>query len=124
MNPFELFELSIKYDLDADYIRKKYFNLARQKHPDHDGDIKYIIQLNKAYQILLDPILRAECIFHKNGLVKDEDMPADIEDLILDADKNYIRFFNEMESAFFVGNTRAAYDKWLRCKYLAKFIHK
>lgn len=70
-NPFEFFDLEVSYDLNLEELRQKYFDRQMQYHPDRfttqskEEQIKaeeMSAFLNKAYEILQHPVLRAKTI--------------------------------------------------------------
>ncbi|WP_413285089.1 co-chaperone HscB [Vibrio sp. MA40-2] len=82
MNHFELFGLPIQYDLDGSLLSSQFRDLQRQSHPDKFANgserdkllaVQKAAQINDAYQILKQPIARAEYILLLNGIdIKDE----------------------------------------------------
>ena len=87
---FELFGLSAGYDVDAAEVRRKYFELARDIHPDRIGSgpgetqrlsMRVAAQLNEAYRVLLDPVLRAEYLIELAGgpsAADDKQVPQEV----------------------------------------------
>jgi molecular chaperone HscB len=87
---FELFGLSPTYDVDAGAVRTKYFELARDIHPDRIGpgaedtqrlSMRVAAQLNEAYRVLLDPVLRAEYLLELAGgksAADDKQVPQEV----------------------------------------------
>jgi len=70
-NPFELFALPVSFQLDLTQLSQQYLQLQKQLHPDNFSTateqqqrlaLQKSTQVNDAYQILKDPILRAEAI--------------------------------------------------------------
>ncbi|OBX08508.1 co-chaperone HscB [Gallibacterium salpingitidis] len=70
-NPFELFSLPVSFQLDLAMLSQQYLQLQKQLHPDNFAAaseqeqrlaLQKSTQVNDAYQILKDPILRAEAI--------------------------------------------------------------
>ncbi len=66
---FSLLGTSPRYDVDIELLRRRYFQIARDVHPDrlsasdpqHQAlGLRIIAKLNEAYRVLLDPVLRAE----------------------------------------------------------------
>lgn len=63
---FELFGLKREFALDEAALRQKYFALQRDHHPDRASPDQKLAMLqksadiNQAYQVLKDPVLRAE----------------------------------------------------------------
>lgn len=52
--------LQVHVRADPDVIRAAYRILARKYHPDHGGDAARMIALNNAWDVLGDPVRRAE----------------------------------------------------------------
>jgi len=87
---FELFGLPPGYDVDAAELRRKYFELARDIHPDRIGtgaeetqrlSMRVSAQINQAFQVLLDPVLRAEYLLELAGgqsAADDKRVPQDV----------------------------------------------
>ncbi len=76
LNHFAKFNLAIKFDLDLDDLENKYLNFQLKFHPDKlisDPDLEDKIQnsiaINEAYNILQNPISRAEYILKLNGII-------------------------------------------------------
>lgn len=76
MNHFELFGLPIQYELDGSLISSKFRDLQRTFHPDNFAtaserdrllSVQKAAQINDAYQVLKQPIARAEYILLLNG---------------------------------------------------------
>ncbi len=76
MNHFELFGLPIQFELDGSLLASQFRELQRRFHPDNfvtasERDrlmaMRQASQINDAYQILKDPIARAEYILILNG---------------------------------------------------------
>ena len=70
-NPFELFSLPVSFQIDPTQLSQQYLQLQKQLHPDNFSTaseqeqrlaLQKSTQVNDAYQILKDPILRAEAI--------------------------------------------------------------
>jgi molecular chaperone HscB len=68
-NYFELFGLPVTYDVDEKSLHRKYLSLTRSVHPDVAGQasqarrqdaLTISSEMNHAYEILRDPVLRAE----------------------------------------------------------------
>ena len=66
---FSLLGTSPRYDVDIELLRRRYFQIACDVHPDrlaasdpqHQAlGLRIIAKLNEAYRVLLDPVLRAE----------------------------------------------------------------
>ncbi|UNM06571.1 MAG: Fe-S protein assembly co-chaperone HscB [Holosporaceae bacterium] len=83
-SPFSFFDLKDAYQIDLDYLRKRYLLLQRKLHPDRfvlalDKDkelsAQYTARLNWAYRILNDPFSRADY------LLSNIDADISVEDL-------------------------------------------
>lgn len=69
-NYFELFQLSVRFNLDKAVLKKKYYALSRQTHPDvlikiGDSDSMFLElsgKVNQGYTTLNDDVLRTEYI--------------------------------------------------------------
>lgn len=70
-NPFDIFEMAVEFDLDLDQLSQRYLALQKNLHPDNFAAtdeqqqrlaLQRSSQINDAYQVLKDPILRAETI--------------------------------------------------------------
>jgi len=86
--PFSIFNFDLKYDINNEELKKKYFNLRIRFHPDSVSSYEShaIAQANEiyqkvfdAYQILRDPIRRAAYILNHLGLA-DEISRVSVED--------------------------------------------
>ncbi len=76
MNHFELFGLPIQFELDGSLLSSQFRELQRRFHPDNFATaserdrlmaMQQAAQINDAYQVLKDPIARAEYILILNG---------------------------------------------------------
>lgn len=72
---FKMFGLDISFDIDKDYLSKKYSDLSTQFHPDkYQSNIekelatKKFIDIQNAYKCLKDDMLRIEHIFLLNNI--------------------------------------------------------
>lgn len=52
--------LGVRRDADADEIRRSYRRLSRSHHTDVGGDATQQARLNRAYEVLSDPVRRAD----------------------------------------------------------------
>src|ERR1700748_2980272 len=89
MNYFEFYGLSESFTLDDAIVKKKFYQLSKEYHPDFyanedDARQQEILELstlnNKAYQTLSDPGKRLEYILKLHGLVSEgakPQLPAD-----------------------------------------------
>jgi molecular chaperone HscB len=68
---FEIFSISPSYEIDVEKLTQTYFNLQNQNHPDRfiNGSVQEReraetkgADINKAYQLLKDPVSRAELL--------------------------------------------------------------
>jgi len=75
-NYFELFGLPVTYDIDEKSLHRKYLSLTRSVHPDVAGQasparrldaLAISSEMNHAYEILRDPVLRAEYMLSLTG---------------------------------------------------------
>lgn len=73
---FSIFGLPRRYVLDRDDLRRRYIGLSREVHPDQfagDGEsviarsMEIAARLNRAYEVLSDPVLRAEYLLELAG---------------------------------------------------------
>lgn len=69
--PFDIFELAVEFDLNLEQLSQRYLALQKNLHPDNFAAtdeqqqrlaLQRSSQINDAYQVLKDPILRAEAI--------------------------------------------------------------
>ncbi len=76
-NPFEIYGLELSFIIDEKQLEQQYFALQMQFHPDKfvtkSTKEKMIasqisMNINEAYQLLKDPILRADYLLVQNGL--------------------------------------------------------
>lgn len=88
-NYFELFGLTVAFDVDAQSLHLKYLSLTRSVHPDiaghasqekrHDA-LAISSEMNRAYETLRDPVLRSEYLLGLSG------EPATPDDRAVSAD--------------------------------------
>lgn len=89
-NYFELFGLPVSFDVDAQSLHRKYLSLTRSVHPDiaghasqekrHDA-LAISSEMNRAYETLRDPVLRAEyllSLFAEPAAPDDRAVSADL----------------------------------------------
>ncbi|MEC7308122.1 co-chaperone HscB [Vibrio gigantis] len=76
MNHFELFGLPLQFQLDGSLLSSKFRDLQRQFHPDKFATaserdrllaVQKAAQINDAYQVLKNPISRAEYLLVQHG---------------------------------------------------------
>ena len=89
MNYFEFYDIPESFEPDAALLKKKFYALSKQYHPDfHAGEDEEkqqdILELstlnNKTYQTLSDPYKRLEYILKEHGLLNEgakPQLPAD-----------------------------------------------
>lgn len=90
LDHFRLLDLEPRYDLDPAQVRSRYFHLARLLHPDRlagldaeraEAGLRVAAQLNRAYEVLRDPVLRAEYLLELHGgqsAREDRNVPEDV----------------------------------------------
>jgi len=89
MNYFEFYGIPESFDIDAALLKKKFYALSKQYHPDFyagedEEKQQEILELstlnNKAYQVLSDPTRRMEYILKLHDLISEgakPQLPAD-----------------------------------------------
>ena len=82
MNYFELFGLPVQLKVDKESLRKKYFELSRQSHPDYfvqtDGvEQEQVLEasalLNKAFKTFRNPDETIKYVLQLKGLLEEEE---------------------------------------------------
>ena len=82
MNYFELFGIPVQLQVDKEALRRRFFELSRQYHPDYfaqAGDdaqadvLERSAQLNKAYKTLGDDDERLRYVLQEKGLLQPEE---------------------------------------------------
>lgn len=77
MNHFELFGLPSQFKLDGSLLSSQFRELQKRFHPDNFATgserdrlmaVQKAAQINDAYQVLKNPISRAECILAEQGV--------------------------------------------------------
>ena len=110
MNHFELYQIPVSFHPDLALIKKKFYQLSREFHPDffvndsaEEKEQKLLIsaQVNKAYQIFQDEQALIKYILIEKGLLMEEEkynLPPeflmevmDLNELLMDSDDPAIR---------------------------------
>jgi molecular chaperone HscB len=105
MNHFELYQIPVSFHPDLALVKKRFYQLSREFHPDffvndseEEKEQKLLIsaQVNKAYQIFQDEQALIKYILIEKGLLIEEEKynlpPAflmevmDLNELLMDAD--------------------------------------
>lgn len=82
MDYFELYSLPVLFHVDEVQVKKKFYELSKNFHPDYyvnesEEKQKEILELstlnNKAYQVLSNPLKRIEYILQLNDLMAEGD---------------------------------------------------
>lgn len=81
-NHFELFGLSVAFEIDTQSLGRRYHELVRSSHPDRYASapepqklraVQLAAQVNEAFRILQDPISRARYILEMKGAVLNDE---------------------------------------------------
>jgi molecular chaperone HscB len=81
MNPFAVLGIERRYDIDLGAVEKRHRELSRALHPDRYADagaaerrltLAKAVEVNEAWRIVRDPILRAEALFALAGVAVGE----------------------------------------------------
>lgn len=87
---FALFGLPRQFDLDETRLRESFISISRNIHPDYFGDaspemrrlaLRLSAQVNEAYAVLKDPVLRAEYLLETAGgksVAEDKRVPPEL----------------------------------------------
>lgn len=73
LNHYALLGQPATYDVDTQALRREYLHASRHIHPDQHGQrgdalsLRLSAQLNEAYRVLTDPVLRAEYLLELVG---------------------------------------------------------
>lgn len=90
LDSFALLGLPRSYHLDSADLRRRYLRLAALVHPDRftaadataaDQSMRTAAQLNRAFEVLADPLLRAECLLELAGgptAAQDKRVPQEV----------------------------------------------
>ncbi|GAA4089764.1 Fe-S protein assembly co-chaperone HscB [Mucilaginibacter panaciglaebae] len=115
INYFDFYAIPQSFNPDTAYLKKKFYELSKQYHPDfyaNEDEAKQqeILELstlnNKAYQTLSAPAKRLEYILQSHGLVSEgakPQLPADFLMEMMDVNERLM----EVDSAEELGNITA-----------------
>ena len=106
MNHFELYQIPVTFKPDLALVKKRFYQLSRQYHPDFyvsgtieekENMLAISAQINKAYKILNDESALIKYILMEKGLLQEEEKyqlspdflmeVMDLNDLLMDADE-------------------------------------
>ena len=82
MNYFELYEMPVSFQVDQGMLKKKYYDLSRQFHPDfftsspdeeQAGILEKASQVNKGYKVLQNPDETIKYVLQLKGLLQEEE---------------------------------------------------
>src|ERR1700761_590522 len=122
MNYFEFYGLHESFTLDEAIIKKKFYQLSKQYHPDfyaNEDDAKQqeILQLstlnNKAYQTLSDPYKRLEYILKLHDLLNEgakPQLPANFLMEMMDINERLMEVDDATELGHITGEVLAIED--------------
>ncbi len=68
MNYFQVFNVPEAFEIDEKVLTKSYFELQKKYHPDMNEGNVASFDLNSAYKVLKDGILRAEYLLELKGI--------------------------------------------------------
>ncbi len=100
LNPFEIFGLAPKFDLDEDQLQKKYLEVQRKVHPDRfasasDAEKRVAEQwaalINDAYHKLNDPVERGKLLCSMKGVVVDGERSGTLDETFLFDQRSQMR---------------------------------
>jgi len=105
MNHFELYQIPISFKPDQALVKKRFYQLSRQYHPDFFANdsteekekvLAISAQVNKAYQVFQDESSLIKYILLEKGLLQEEEKyqlspdflmeVMDLNELLMDAD--------------------------------------
>ena len=82
MNYFELYQMPVSFQVDQGLLKKKYYELSRQYHPDfftnspgdeQAGILEKASQVNKGYKVLQNPDETIKYVLQLKGLLQEEE---------------------------------------------------
>ena len=110
MNYFELYQIPVSFKPDMTLVKKRFYQLSREYHPDFFGNesttekervLEISAQINKAYKILSDEEALIKYILMEKGLLKEEEkyqLPPeflmevmDLNEMLMDAEDRDIK---------------------------------
>lgn len=157
MNHFELFGLPIQFPLDGSLLSSQFRELQRRFHPDNYATaserdrllaVQKAAQINDAYQVLKQPISRAEYLLSLNGIelahetrtvndplflmeqmeLREELEQISAEDTLLDFDGKVSAMYREqlhkLEQELAGADWQAAADRIRKLKFIAKLTQE
>jgi molecular chaperone HscB len=89
---FELFDLKVSFNLDLDILKKRFYKLSREFHPDHftmesiekqAETLKMSGIINTAYKTLSDENSRMKYILERYGLINENQNDALPQDFLM-----------------------------------------
>ncbi len=90
-DPFSVFDLPRRFDVDADALHRRFMALTSANHPDRFADpveqveaAERFAAINAAHQTLADPERRANCLLELLGGAAREDDKTLPDDLLMD----------------------------------------
>lgn len=93
LNYFELYELPVAFNIDANLLKKKFYELSKRYHPDfyvnesedeQQSVLELSTQINKAYQVLSDSQKRVEYILNLHHLIAEGDKYQLSQDFLIE----------------------------------------
>ena len=90
---FELYDLPLSFKVDEALLKKKFYALSREYHPDfyaneskekQDEILELSTLNNKAYKVLSDPLKRIEYILEIHGMLAEGDKYILPQDFLMD----------------------------------------
>ncbi|NAW56979.1 MULTISPECIES: co-chaperone HscB [unclassified Vibrio] len=161
MNHFELFGLPSQFQLDGSLLSSQFRELQKRFHPDNFASaserdrllaVQKAAQINDAYQVLKNPLSRAEYLLAENGaeirgeqqtmqdpmfLMEQMELREELESLADDSDamdrlfdfdskvsKMYRHHLAEVERELDSGLWNEAADRVRKLKFVAKLKHE
>jgi molecular chaperone HscB len=68
VNYFQIFNVPESFEIDEKTLTKSYFDLQKKYHPDRNEGNVASFDVNNAYKVIKDYILRAEYLLELNGV--------------------------------------------------------